>query len=80
MVQVHPSEDGRIRKVKIMMADGTLDDKGKRRKSPSLLDRPVHKLVLLLTGGESGKVITQETEEVPTEEPTNQTRTKDMIE
>ena len=80
VVQVHPSEDGRIRKVKIMMADGTLDDKGKRRKSPSLLDRPVHKLVLLLTGGESGKVITQETEEVPTEEPTNQTRTKDMIE
>ena len=69
VVQVLPSEDGRIRKVKILIADETLDGKGKRIKSPSLLDRPVHKLVLLLSVDDPNTVITQETKEVPAEEP-----------
>ncbi|XP_063969426.1 uncharacterized protein LOC135157513 [Lytechinus pictus] len=46
--EVIPSEDGRIRKVKLLMADGALDSNGKRLKKPCYLDRPVHKLVLLL--------------------------------
>ncbi|XP_041461230.1 uncharacterized protein LOC121412484 [Lytechinus variegatus] len=46
--QVIPSEDGRVRKVKLLMADGALDSNGKRLKKPCYLDRPVHKLVLLL--------------------------------
>jgi hypothetical protein len=48
-----PSIDGRVRKVKILMADGALDNQGKRQHSPSLLERPVHKLVLLLSTKDS---------------------------
>ncbi|XP_030838113.1 uncharacterized protein LOC115922739 [Strongylocentrotus purpuratus] len=44
-----PSQDGRVRKVKLLMTDGALDSNGKRLKKPCYLDRPVHKLVLLLT-------------------------------
>ena len=43
-----PSQDRRVRKVKLFMADGALDSNGKRLKKPCYLDRPVHKLVLLL--------------------------------
>ena len=51
-VQVYPSEDGLVRKVKLLMANGDLDDCGKRQSPPSFLDRPIHKLVLLLTTDE----------------------------
>ena len=49
------------------MADGDLDD-GKRQSPPSYLDRPIHKLVLLLTTDEvAGEyTISQETGDVPT--------------
>lgn len=53
VVEVYPSEDGYVRKVKILKADGELDNKGRRQKPPSLLDRPIHKLVLLLPCDES---------------------------
>ena len=39
-VQIYPSEDGFVRKVKLLMADGDLDDCGKRQSPPSYLDRP----------------------------------------
>ncbi|XP_030828067.1 uncharacterized protein LOC105436445 isoform X1 [Strongylocentrotus purpuratus] len=48
VAEVFPSQDGRVRKVKLLMADGALDSNGKRLKKPCYLDRPVHKLVLLL--------------------------------
>ncbi|XP_072170025.1 uncharacterized protein [Diadema setosum] len=48
VVEVYPSKDGLIRKVKVLMADGLLDNEGKRQRPPSELERPVHKLVLLL--------------------------------
>lgn len=75
VVQVYPSEDGFVRKVKLLMADGDLDDWGKRQGPPSYLERPIHKLVLLLTADEVVRedVLHQETGEVPTEEPTKNT-------
>ena len=47
VVEVNESADGYVRSVKLLVADGTLDNKGKRTKPASLLDRPVQKLVLL---------------------------------
>ena len=43
----YPSSDGLVRKVRLRMADSSIDAKGKRMKSVTYLDRPVHKLVLL---------------------------------
>ena len=75
VVQVYPSEDGFVRKVKLPMADGNLDDRGKSQSPPSYLERPIHKLVLLLTADEvvEDDVFHQETGEVPIEEPTKNT-------
>ena len=75
VVQVYPSEDGFVRKVKLLMADGDLDDYGKRQGPPSYLERPIHKLVLLLTADEVVRedVLHQETGKVPTKEPTKNT-------
>jgi len=74
-VQIYPSEDGFVRKVKLLMADGDLDDCGKRQIPPSYLDRPIHKLVLLLPADEvvGEDVLHQETREVPIEKPTKNT-------
>lgn len=46
VVAIHPSEDGCIRKVQLLMSDSLLDDHGKSK--PVLLDRPIHKTVTLL--------------------------------
>ncbi|XP_032446364.1 uncharacterized protein LOC116737375 [Xiphophorus hellerii] len=48
VTEVYPSTDGRIRKVKLLLSDSTLDKDGKRTVKPVYLDRPVHKTVLLL--------------------------------
>ncbi|XP_019211648.1 uncharacterized protein LOC109200512 [Oreochromis niloticus] len=48
VVAIHPSEDGCIRKVQLLMSDSLLDDQGKRLSKPVLLDRPIHKTVTLL--------------------------------
>ena len=75
VVQIYPSEGGFVRKVKLLMADGGLDDCGKHQSPPSYLDRPIHKLVLLLPADEvvGEDVLHQETREVPIEEPTKKT-------
>ena len=55
------------------MADGDLDDCGKRQSPPSYLDRPVHKLwfLLLTTDEVTGEdTLSQETGDVPIEKPT----------
>jgi len=46
VVQTYPSDDGLVRKVKVLVADPSLDKDGRRSKASVLLDRPVHKLVL----------------------------------
>ena len=74
MVEVYPSLDGLIRKVKWLMADGNLDEHGKRQGPPSYLNRPIHKLVLLLTADKvKDDDVRQETKEVPIEEPQKNT-------
>lgn len=72
VVQVYPSEDGLVRKVKLLMAYRDLDDCGKCQSLPSYLDMPIHKLVLLLTTDEvAGKdTLSQENGDVPIEKPT----------
>ena len=49
---MYPSEDGYVGKVKLLTADGNLDEHGKCQSPPSYLNRPIHKLVLLLTADE----------------------------
>ena len=69
---MYPSDDGYVRKVRLLTADGNLDDSGKRQRPPSYLDRPIHNLVLLMTADEvfQEDVFDGETREVPIEEPT----------
>ena len=58
VVDTYTEDDGLVRKVKLALADANLNTKGKRTAACSFLDRPVHKLILLL-----------ETEEIPVKEP-----------
>lgn len=48
VAEVYPSPDGRVRKVKLLLSDSSLDNQGKRTTKPTYLDRPVQKTVLLL--------------------------------
>ena len=52
VVETYSSDDALVRKVKLLVADSSLDRRGKRSKPPAYLDRPVHKLVLLVPGDE----------------------------
>ena len=47
VAETYPSADGRVRKVKLTVADSALDRSGKRIKPVKHLDRPVQKLILL---------------------------------
>ena len=57
------SKDGLIREVKVRVGDTTLNRKGMRTKTPTILERPIHKLVLLLEGDQG----------IPDEEPSEST-------
>lgn len=46
---VNRSSDGRVRTVKLALADACLDKKGRRVKEVKFLERPVQKLVLLMS-------------------------------
>ncbi|XP_054607429.2 uncharacterized protein [Nothobranchius furzeri] len=48
VTEVYPSADGRVRKVKLLVSDSTLDERGKRSTRPVYLERPVQKIVLLV--------------------------------
>ncbi|XP_022523726.2 uncharacterized protein LOC111191896 [Astyanax mexicanus] len=48
VTEVYPSTDERVRKVKLLISDSTLDGQGKRTSKPVYLDRPVQKIVVLL--------------------------------
>ena len=50
VIEVFKSKDGQVRSVKLLTADSTLDNKGKRTKHARVVERPVHKLVLLQHG------------------------------
>ena len=48
VAESYTGEDGRVRSVKVFVGSRTLDDKGKRDGHLSTLERPVHKLVMLV--------------------------------
>lgn len=49
VVEVVPSKDGLVRKVHVAMADARLDGRGRRKHPITYLERPVNKLILLIT-------------------------------
>ena len=51
MQDTYPSQDGRVRKVKVRLTDSYLDKNGVRTKAQSALERPIHKCMLLATRG-----------------------------
>jgi len=48
VVEAEPDSDGLVRKVKITVADRSLNQLGQRVKPASMLERPIQKLVLLV--------------------------------
>jgi hypothetical protein len=48
VVEVFASDDGLVRKVRIMVSDPSLTERGKRVRATTVLERPIQKLVLLL--------------------------------
>lgn len=46
--QTYPDDDGLVRKVRIAVADDSLDNKGRRTRAVAFLERPIQKLILLL--------------------------------
>lgn len=75
IVEEYPSKDSLVRKVKLLLPNENLDEHGKRQCPRSYLDRPIHKVVLLLTASEvkDDNAVHQETKEVPNQEPAKNT-------
>ncbi|KAL7849158.1 hypothetical protein SRHO_G00207810 [Serrasalmus rhombeus] len=48
VIEVYPGKDGKVRRLKLLISDSNLDEKGKRVSKPVHLERPVHKTVTLL--------------------------------
>ena len=53
LAAAHPDEDGYVRKVKLAVADQSLDSNGTRKKpSISYFDKPIHGLILVMSRSE----------------------------
>lgn len=63
--EAYGDPDGYVRKAKLAVGDATLDDKGRRVKHISYLERPVQKLVLLVPSNDGE----DSDRGVPTKEP-----------
>ncbi|KAL6490192.1 hypothetical protein MHYP_G00005370 [Metynnis hypsauchen] len=48
VIEVYPGKDGRVRRLKLLISDSSLDEKGRRVSKPIHLERPIHKTVTLL--------------------------------
>ena len=48
VIEAKHSDDGLFRSVELRMVDDSINKSGKRTRKPTELERPVHKLVLLL--------------------------------
>jgi hypothetical protein len=59
-VNAEKDEDGLVRKVKLMVGERRLTKQGRREKPLATLERPFHKLILLIQGERPG---------IPAEEP-----------
>lgn len=53
VVETYESADGYVRKVKVAVADCSIDNHGKRIKAVKFLERPIQKLVLLQAESET---------------------------
>ena len=62
VAEVYPSDDGLVRKVKVLVADSSLNRSGQRTEPASYLERPVQKLVLLVANDDVDR-------RIPTVEP-----------
>ena len=60
VVETYPESDRLARKVKVLVATQSLDKNGKRCEEMSCLERPIHKLVLLLSNEENRGFPTEE--------------------
>ncbi|KAK0136557.1 hypothetical protein N1851_027292 [Merluccius polli] len=48
IIEVYPGKDERVRKLKLLIGDSTLDGMGRHISKPLNLERPIHKTVTLL--------------------------------
>ena len=48
IVETYPNKDGLVRKVRLEVGLTSLDNKGKRVDAMRCLERPIHKLILLV--------------------------------
>ena len=48
VIEIIPSSDGRVRRVKLQVGDSYLATNGKRTKDLKILERPIHKLILIV--------------------------------
>ena len=67
VTRTYPDEDGRVRKVQLTLADPSIDAKGVRVQPPRSLERPIHKLVFLMSWREA----VRETGRIPHREALN---------
>ncbi|CAI5654355.1 unnamed protein product [Oreochromis niloticus] len=52
IIEVYPGKDGKVRKVKLLLSDPTLDRAGKHTSKPVHLERPIQKTVILMEAEE----------------------------
>ncbi|KAL3975616.1 lysophosphatidylglycerol acyltransferase 1 [Sarotherodon galilaeus] len=52
IIEVYPGKDGKVRKMKLLLSDPTLDRAGKRTSKPVHLERPIQKTVILMEAEE----------------------------
>ena len=50
VIETLPSSDGLVRRVKLIVGDMDLNKDGSRRRKQLVMERPIHKLVLLVEG------------------------------
>ena len=48
VIEIIPSSDGRVRRVKLQVGDSYLSTNGKRTKDLKIVERPIHKLILIV--------------------------------
>ena len=66
VARTYPDKDGRVRKVQVTLADPSIDTKGVRVHPPCFLERPIHKLVFLMSWSDA---VEERPGEFPTEKP-----------
>ena len=67
VTKAHKADDGKVRRVDLMVGDPELDSKGKRVHPTVQLSRPIHGLVLLIEAGEPPGSPNQEPQDFPAE-------------